>query len=83
VKFINAYRETISADIIATGEYSFKVFLIKVANHKSKDALPIHSGIYSPVLVNYWRGLRCELEITEKSTHYLELDWINGNVTYR
>ena len=41
VKFINAYRETISADIIATGEYSFKAFLIKVANHKSKDALPI------------------------------------------
>ena len=41
LKFINAYREAISTDIIATGEYSFKAFLIKVANHKSKDALPI------------------------------------------
>jgi hypothetical protein len=41
VKFVNAYRESISPDIIATGEYSFKAFLIKVANHKSKEALPI------------------------------------------
>lgn len=39
--FISQYRSAISTDIINSGEYAFKAFLIQVANHKSKDALPI------------------------------------------
>ncbi|MDQ3197919.1 MAG: DUF3644 domain-containing protein [Verrucomicrobiota bacterium] len=39
--FIQRYRSTISPDILASGKYSFKAFLIQVANHKSEKALPI------------------------------------------
>jgi len=41
VEFIQQFRSTISADITASGKYSFKAFLIQVANHKSENALPI------------------------------------------
>jgi hypothetical protein len=41
VDFIQQFRSTISPDIIASGKYSFKAFLIQVANHKSENALPI------------------------------------------
>ncbi|MEI6348160.1 MAG: DUF3644 domain-containing protein [Bacteroidota bacterium] len=41
VDFIKSYRSSISADILDTGEYSFKAFLIQVANHQSKNSLPI------------------------------------------
>ena len=39
--FIQRYRSTISPEVLATGKYSFKAFLIQVANHKSEQALPI------------------------------------------
>jgi hypothetical protein len=39
--FIENYRSSISADILQSGRYAFKAFLIQVANHPSKDALPI------------------------------------------
>ncbi len=41
VSFINLYRSSITTDVLNSGEYAFKAFLIQVANHKSKDALPI------------------------------------------
>lgn len=41
VEFIQQYRSTISSDITASGKYSFKAFLIQVANHKTETALPI------------------------------------------
>ena len=41
VDFIQQFRSTISPDITASGRYSFKAFLIQVANHKSENALPI------------------------------------------
>jgi hypothetical protein len=41
VDFIKAYRSTITTEILNSGEYSFKAFLIQVANHESKSALPI------------------------------------------
>ena len=41
LSFITEYRSAISTDIINSGEYAFKAFLIQVANHKSKDALPV------------------------------------------
>jgi hypothetical protein len=41
VDFIQQYRSTISPDIVASGKYSFKAFLIQVANHRSENALPV------------------------------------------
>jgi hypothetical protein len=41
VDFIQQYRSTISPEIVASGKYSFKAFLIQVANHKSDNALPV------------------------------------------
>jgi len=39
--FIQQYRSTITPDVTASSKYSFKAFLIQVANHKSESALPI------------------------------------------
>jgi hypothetical protein len=41
VDFVQQFRSTISSDVTASGKYSFKAFLIQVANHKSQNALPI------------------------------------------
>lgn len=41
IKFIENYRSSISTDILNSGEYSFKAFLIQVANHQSNTAVPI------------------------------------------
>ncbi len=46
VDFIKAYRSTITTEILNSGEYSFKAFLIQVANHESKSALPIQFFAY-------------------------------------
>ncbi len=47
VDFIQQFRSTISPDITASGKYSFKAFLIQVANHKSQNALPIQFVHYN------------------------------------
>jgi len=39
--FIDQYRSAITSDILRSGEYAFKAFLIQVANHDSKDAMAI------------------------------------------
>jgi Protein of unknown function (DUF3644) len=41
VDFIEQYRSTISPEINDSGKYSFKAFLIQVANHKTDKALAI------------------------------------------
>ncbi len=41
VDFIQQFRSTISPDVTGSGKYSFKAFLIQVANHNSAQALPI------------------------------------------
>ena len=40
-KFIEDYRATLGADVMASGQFAFKAFLIQVANHDSADTLPI------------------------------------------
>jgi hypothetical protein len=40
-KFIEDYRATLSAEVLSSGQYAFKAFLIQVGNHDSADALPI------------------------------------------
>jgi len=39
--FIEKYRSSLTTDILESGQYSFKAFLLQVANHQSADALPI------------------------------------------
>jgi len=39
--FIQAYRSSVSPEIQASGKYTFKAFLIQVANHPSAEAVPI------------------------------------------
>jgi len=46
VDFIKSYRSTISTETLNSGEYSFKAFLIQVANHQSKNTLPIQFVAY-------------------------------------
>ncbi len=46
VDFIKSYRSSISTDTLSSGEYSFKAFLIQVANHQSKNALPVQFIAY-------------------------------------
>ncbi len=46
VDFIKAYRSSLTAETIDSGEYSFKAFLIQVANHQSKNTLPIQFVAY-------------------------------------
>ncbi len=41
VEFIQQFRKTISSDVMVSSKFSFKAFLIQVANHKSANALPI------------------------------------------
>lgn len=41
VEFIQQFRSTISSDVMVSSKFSFKAFLIQVANHKSANALPI------------------------------------------
>lgn len=46
VDFIKAYRASVTAEVINSGEYSFKAFLIQVANHQTKNTLPIQFVAY-------------------------------------
>jgi len=41
LSFVDNYRSSISTDIVHSGQFAFKAFLIQVTNHNSKDALPI------------------------------------------
>lgn len=41
LKFIEKYRSSLSHETIESGKYAFKAFLVQVANHKSKEALPV------------------------------------------
>lgn len=45
-EFIQQYRSAISPEIWQSGEYSFKAFLIQVANHSTDDAMPIQFIAY-------------------------------------
>ncbi len=41
LRFIEKYRSSLSNETYESGKYSFKAFLVQVANHKSKNALPV------------------------------------------
>jgi hypothetical protein len=41
MNFINDFRSSLTSDAESSSKFAFKAFLIQVANHESKDALPI------------------------------------------
>jgi hypothetical protein len=41
IEFVRQYRSTLDSNVYSSGKYSFKAFLIQVANHPSQDALAI------------------------------------------
>lgn len=45
-EFIERYRSSITADVLQSGKYAFKAFLIQVANHQNQDALAIQFRQY-------------------------------------
>ncbi len=40
-KFVDEYRGMLTAEVAGSSQFAFKAFLIQVANHAAKDALPI------------------------------------------
>lgn len=45
-RFIENFRSSVSMDIIESGQFTFKAFLVQVANHNSADTLPIQFFAY-------------------------------------
>jgi len=75
VDFINKYRSSVSTDVFESNKYSFKAFLIQVANHQSKGVLPIQ-------FVNYDRLSDQEKEELGKfvaMVKYKEIGVVNGD----
>jgi hypothetical protein len=46
IGMIEKYRSSLSSEVMQSGDYSFKAFLIQVTNHQSKEALPIQFFLY-------------------------------------
>jgi len=46
-RFIDHYRSTISTEVMNSGQFAFKAFLIQVANHESADTIPIQFVNYN------------------------------------
>lgn len=46
LSFVKTYRSSISTDVLHSGDFAFKAFLIQVANHNNKDAMPIQFYSY-------------------------------------
>jgi len=45
-EFVERYRSSITTDVLQSGQYAFKAFLIQVANHQNQDALAIQFKQY-------------------------------------
>jgi len=74
--FINKYRSALSTDILESGQYSFKAFLIQVANHKSADTLPIQFVAYDKLSDEEKRNINriaALVKIQEKPVTYSDL----------
>jgi len=56
-EFIERYRSSISADTLQSSQYAFKAFLIQVANHPSKDTLPIQFVHYDKLSDEQKKGI--------------------------
>ena len=74
--FINKYRSALSTDVLESGQYSFKAFLVQVANHKSADTLPIQFVAYDKLSDDGKRGLNrivAMVKIQEKLVTHSDL----------
>jgi hypothetical protein len=75
--FIKEYRSAISVDVLNSGEYSFKAFLIQVANHDSKDALPVQFINWSKLSEAKKQGVtRVAALIKDKLVHVTNKDCV-------
>jgi hypothetical protein len=45
-EFVEHYRSSIATEVLQSGQYAFKAFLIQVANHQNQDALSIQFRQY-------------------------------------
>lgn len=52
VEFINRYRSSVSTEVFESNKYSFKAFLIQVANNKSEGVLPVQFVHYDKLTDN-------------------------------
>lgn len=71
--FIDKYRSSLSSEILESGHYSFKAFLVQVSNHLSKDALPIQFIRYDTLTDEDKRNLNrvaTILKIQEKPVNH-------------
>lgn len=71
--FIDKYRSSLSTEILESGNYSFKAFLVQVSNHQSKDALPIQFFRYDTLTDDDKRNLNrvaTILKIQEKPVYH-------------
>ena len=46
-RFIDNYRSAITTEVMNSGQFAFKAFLIQVANHESADTIPIQFVNYN------------------------------------
>jgi len=74
--FIEQYRSSVSADVLQSGQYAFKAFLIQVANHESKDALPIQFIHYDKLPEEHKKRLQPLVAMVK----YKQPDVANENV---
>lgn len=76
--WIENYRSAISTDIMSSGEYSFKAFLIQVANHNSKDSLPIQFIAYDKLSDEEKKNVsRVAALIKERKVNVTNVDQMN------
>lgn len=70
LSFINNYRSSLHTDIFKSGEYAFKAFLVQVANHNTKDTLPIKFFAYDKLTDEEKKNVdRVAALIKEKHVH--------------
>jgi len=71
--FIDKYRSSLSTEILESGNYSFKAFLVQVSNHQSKEAPPIQFIRYDTLTDEDKRNLNrvaTILKIQEKPVNH-------------
>ena len=57
-EFIKKYRSSLSQDVLESGQYAFKAFLVQVANHNSRDTLPVQFFKYDELSEDEKKNVR-------------------------
>jgi len=62
---IETYRSAIPSETLTSGKYTFKPFLIQVANHQSEDALPVEFVDYGKLSDQERQGLGRDIALVK------------------